>query len=81
VSLDLGPAGPGAKATEEFIANHYHRVSDDMQLPFNWPAAAKFAKLNYLIARELADGSEPPLWYEGDYFGDQFAKRQPKAKR
>jgi hypothetical protein len=81
VSLDLGPAGPGAKATEDFIASHYHRVSDDMKLPFNWAAAAKFAKLNYLIARELADGSEPPLWYEGDYFGDQFAKRQPKAKR
>jgi hypothetical protein len=81
VSLDLGPAGPGAKATEDFIANHYHRVSDDMKLPFNWAAAAKFAKLNYLIARELADGAEPPMWYEGDYFGNQFAKGQPKAKR
>ena len=24
VSFDLGPAGPGAKANEEFLANHYH---------------------------------------------------------
>ena len=81
VSLDLGPAGPGAKATETFIANHYHRVSDDMKLPFNWGAAAKFARINYLVARELADGADPPRWYAGDYFGEQFAKGAPKAAR
>lgn len=81
VSLDIGPAGPGAKATEDFISNYYHRPSDDMKLPFNWAAAAKFAKINYLIARELADGAEEPRWYEGDYFGEQFAKGAPKAKR
>jgi hypothetical protein len=81
VSLDLGPGGPGAKATEDFIANHYHRVSDDMKLPFNWASAAKFARINYLIARELADGAEAPRWYKGDYFGEQFAKSAPKANR
>jgi hypothetical protein len=81
VSLDLGPAGPGAKATEAFIANHYHRVSDDMKLPFDWAAAAKFARINYLVARELADGADPPRWYAGDYFGEEFAKGAPKAAR
>jgi Zn-dependent M28 family amino/carboxypeptidase len=81
VSLDLGPAGPGAKATEDFIAKHYHRVSDDMKLPFNWNAAAKFARINYLIARELADSADPPRWYKGDYFGEQFAKGAAKAVR
>lgn len=81
VSLDLGPAGPGAKATEEFLANHYHRVSDDMKLPFDWAAAARFAKINYLIATQLANDAEPPRWYEGDYFGDHFAKGERKAPR
>lgn len=81
VSLDLGPAGPGKKATEEFLANHYHRVSDDMKLPFNWGSAAKFALVNYLIARELADNRDPPRWYKGDYFGDRFAKSDPKVDR
>ena len=52
-----------------------------MKLPFNWAAAAKFAKINYLIARELADGAEEPRWYKGDYFGEQFAKGAPKAER
>jgi Zn-dependent M28 family amino/carboxypeptidase len=81
VSLDLGPAGPGAKATEEFLAKHYHRVSDDMKLPFNWAAAARFAKINYLIATQLANDPEPPRWYEGDYFGDHFAKGERRASR
>jgi hypothetical protein len=81
ISLDLGPAGPGAKATEEFITKHYHDVSDDMRLPFNWGAAAKFARINYLIAKQLADSAEPPLWYRGDYFGDAFAKGAQKAAR
>ena len=81
VSFDLGPAGPGAKATEDFLANHYHRVSDDMKLPFNWAAAARFARINFLVARELADGAEAPRWYKGDYFGEQFAKAAPKANR
>jgi hypothetical protein len=81
VSLDLGPAGPGAKATEDFLTNHYHRVSDDMKLPFNWGAAAKFALVNYMIARKLADDKDPPRWYKGDYFGDRFAKDAPKAGR
>lgn len=79
VSLDLGPGGPGAKATEDFLANHYHRVSDDMKQQFNWGAAAKFALVNYLIARKLADDTDPPRWYKGDYFGDRFAKQEPKA--
>ncbi len=57
------------------------RPSDDMKLPFNWGAAAKFAQINYLVARELADAAEPPRWYDGDFFGDTFAKDAPKAKR
>lgn len=81
VSLDLRPAGPGAKATQEFLSKHYHDVSDDMKQPFNWGAAAKFALVNYLIARKLADDAEPPRWYKGDYFGDRFARDDPKADR
>ena len=52
-----------------------------MSLPFNWGAAAKFALVNYLIARKLADDPDPPRWYKGDYFGDRFAKDAPKAQR
>lgn len=81
VSLATGYGGPGRKAAEDFLANHYHRVSDDMRLPFNWAAAAKFARVNYLIARELADDAQRPRWYEGNFFGERFAPGQPKAAK
>ncbi|HEY8592609.1 MAG TPA: M20/M25/M40 family metallo-hydrolase [Sphingomicrobium sp.] len=81
VYLATGWAGPGKAAFQDFIANHYHRVSDEVTLPFDWQAAAKFARINYLIGRELADAPEAPRWYQGSYFGDKFAKDQPKAPK
>ena len=50
-----------------------------MKPPFNWAAAARFAQINFLVARELADGADAPRWYKGDYFGEQFAKGAAKA--
>jgi hypothetical protein len=35
----------------------------------------KFAKLNYEITRELADGARP-AWNKGDFFADKFVKRK-----
>ena len=48
---------------------------------FNWKAGARYAELNYLIAREIADGAARPRWYEGDYFGNTFAPDAPKVAR
>lgn len=79
VALATGVKGPGKDANAAFLANHYHRVSDQMDLPIRWDAAAKFARINYLIAREIADAPEAPLWYSGSFFGKIFAAGQPKA--
>lgn len=81
VFLMTGFANGGEKAYRDFLAHNYHQVSDQTNLPFNWEAGAKFARINYLIAREIADGAEAPRWYEGDWFGDRFAPGQPRAKR
>ncbi len=81
VFLATGWAGPGKKAFEDFIANHYHKVSDEADLPIDWKAATKFAQINYLIGRELADAAVAPRWYEGSYFGDKFASKRPKAPK
>ena len=81
VSLDLGPANGGKAAAEAFEKTHYHDVSDDMRQTFDWQAGAKFARINYLIARDLADAPEAPRWYAGDFFGDKFAKGAPKAAK
>lgn len=81
VFLVTGFKNGGEAAFKDFLANHYHKVSDQVTLPFNWQAGAKFARMNYLIAREIADAPEAPRWYEGNTYGDRYAKDAPKAKR
>ena len=81
VSLDTGPANGGAAANADFIKHRYHKPGDDIRQKFDWNAAAKFARINYLIARELADAETEPRWYAGDFFGDTFAKDAPKAPK
>ena len=81
VFLVTGYAGPGAKAFSDFLKTHYHRVSDDLAQPFNWNAAAKFARINMLIATEIANAPEAPKWYSDSFFGKVFAPAAPKAAR
>ena len=64
-----------------YLSNNYHRPSDDMSLPILWSAGAKFAELNYRVVRALADADARPQWYVGDYFGDLFAPKAPKATK
>lgn len=79
VFLMTGFGGEGAEKFQHFLKTDYHKVSDQIDLPFNWQAGAKFARLNYLIAREIADAPAAPLWYKDDFFGDAFAPGQPRA--
>jgi Zn-dependent M28 family amino/carboxypeptidase len=72
VSIDSGPGGPGEAAQQDFLANHYHKPSDDLSLPIDWAAAAKFARVNYAAARAVADADARPSWSKGDFFGVQF---------
>lgn len=58
----------------EFLGKHYHKPSDDLALPFNFDAAARFAQVNYSIGREIADAKNKPTWNKGDFFGDTFKK-------
>ena len=74
VFLALGFENGGEAATRGFLAKHYHRPSDDVTLPIDYDAAARFAILNAKIARRLADAETKPHWREGDFFGDLFAK-------
>ncbi|WP_448502985.1 M20/M25/M40 family metallo-hydrolase [Sphingomonas sp.] len=81
VFLVTGHANGGAKAFKDFLSTHYHRPSDDLNLPFNWPAGAKFARVNYAIADALANADQPPRWYADSRYGQQFAPDAPKAPR
>jgi Zn-dependent M28 family amino/carboxypeptidase len=81
VFLMTGFAGEGEQRFRGFLAGEYHSPRDDMSLPFNWRAGARFAELNYLIAREIADAPQAPLWYRDSFFGSAFAPRAAKAPR
>jgi Zn-dependent M28 family amino/carboxypeptidase len=69
------------EAERKFRLNNYHEVSDQLDLPFDWNAAAKWTRLNIGIIRGLANAKAAPRWYEGDYFGNAFAPGAPKAKK
>ena len=73
VFLATGYANGGEAATKLFMAEHYHKPSDDLSQPIRYDTAAKFARLNYEITRELADGPRPS-WNKGDFFAAKFAK-------
>jgi Zn-dependent M28 family amino/carboxypeptidase len=77
--LMTGQANGGRQAWNDYFARFYHRVGDDLSQPFRWEAGAKFAELNYRIARRLADSDQPPRWYRGSYFGDSYAPAAAKA--
>jgi hypothetical protein len=81
VFLMTGYGNGGEAVWKQFLPHTYHRPHEDLSQKIDWQAAAKFAELNYRIARELADGAQGPRWYKGDYFGETFAPAQPKAER
>ena len=59
---------------EGFLQEHYHKPSDDLNLPINYKAAAKFTRINTKIGELLANDGNRPAWHEGDFFGRTFAK-------
>lgn len=74
VFLATGYANGGQAATEFFMKNHYHKPSDDLSQPIRYDVGAKFARLNYEVTRELADGPRPS-WNKGDFFAGKFARK------
>jgi hypothetical protein len=75
VFLATGFANGGEAATRFFMKNNYHKPSDDLSQPIRYDMGAKFARLNYQITRELADGARPS-WNKGDFFAGKFAKQK-----
>jgi hypothetical protein len=81
IFLKTGFKNGGEKQFQDFLKNHYHKVSDDLTLPFDWNAAAKFARLNTAIASEIANAPSAPLWYSDSFFGRTFAPTAQKEAR
>ena len=74
VFLFLGFANGGEKIFKKFMSTNYHDVGDDLSQKIDYYQGARFAKINYLIAKEIADANQKPEWNEGDVFGDLFGR-------
>lgn len=81
VMIATGYANGGEAAWADFFTRVYHKPVDDLGLPFDWAAAARFAALNAAVVRTIADDEARPLWYVGNAYGDRYAPDQPKAPR
>lgn len=59
-----------------FLNTYYHRQTDqlDGELEVLFTQGAKFANINYMIAREIADSEERPAWNEDSFFGQTFGQ-------
>lgn len=75
VFLMTGFKNGGEKGFKDFLATHYHKPNDDLNQPIDYQAGARFALVNYEIARELADAPARPTWNKGDFFGTLFRKK------
>lgn len=81
ILLMTGYANGGEAKWKDFFANIYHQPGDDLSLPILWDQGARYAELNYRIARALADADARPMWFQGDYFGDTFAPGERRATK
>jgi len=68
VFLMTGFAGEGEREFRGFLSGRYHSPGDDMSQRFDWNAGARFAELNYRIARAIADAEEAPRWNPDSFF-------------
>ncbi|MBB4659748.1 M20/M25/M40 family metallo-hydrolase [Parvularcula dongshanensis] len=73
VFLFLGFSNGGEQSFRNFMSTHYHQVSDSPRLPIRYDVGARFAELNYRIAKAIANADERPEWNRGDFFGDLYA--------
>ena len=68
------PAVDGAAAFRAFLAERYHKPSDESGLPFDDDTASRFTALNYHLVSLIANTPERPTWNEGDFFGELFGR-------
>jgi len=78
VLLMTGHANGGKEVWNSWLGKIYHSPQDDLTQKIDWDAGARYAQLNYRIARAMADAPVRPMWLQGDYFGDLF---DPKGVR
>ncbi|GGY53920.1 M28 family peptidase [Parvularcula lutaonensis] len=66
--LFSGMEGENLQNFQTFMSTHYHKPSDDLNLPINWQDAAKFSDLTFGLVTRIANDPVRPTWNEGVVF-------------
>jgi Peptidase family M28 len=75
VGTDTGnPSIDGEKILRDWMADIYHKPTDDMSQEMDFEAGADYARLPFLIGALIANAAERPRWNEGDFLGEKFAR-------
>ncbi|KLE33691.1 hypothetical protein AAW01_04800 [Aurantiacibacter gangjinensis] len=72
IYLDLGLGNGGEEAQGLVFDRHYHQQSDEVDL-VDFAALERLAGVNYLIARNIANMAERPVWNAGDIFAPRHS--------
>lgn len=70
-----GMSGEGKENFQTFMATHYHKPSDQTDLPIRWDDAARFTDLSYGLIKRIADDPVRPTWNEDV----AFAPEEPRG--
>ncbi len=62
------PADFAEKQANDYIANRYHKVGDEVQPDWTFAGAAQDAAFLYEVGRAVADGARWPEWRPGNEF-------------
>jgi Zn-dependent M28 family amino/carboxypeptidase len=62
------PPGWGDEAHQRWIANHYHRPSDELTDDWNFDGMAQDGQLAFWVAASVATAAQMPAWTPGDEF-------------
>lgn len=73
------PAG-GGPLRMRWLQSTYHKPNDDMSQTFDFEAGAQFTRLNFLLAREVAQDDAAPRWNPGDFFGETLGRKPDTPK-
>lgn len=70
-----GMTDEGLEGFQAFMRTHYHRPSDEVDLPINWKDAEKLTEMTVDLVRRIGDAPERPVWDDGVVFAPAKPKR------
>ena len=68
------PEKDGGTIFRTHLTTHYHRPTDDLELPVDWDSALRFARTKARIGYLVGNADERPTWNPGDFFGEKFGR-------